>query len=628
MAFTLTPRGPVYTDEQTKVPDLGDGYLNELASWRESAREEARRLHKMNAESDRIGHYIKLIQGEFWDPRRPKYKSRFVDNRIGKSRYDDLALLTDVRPTIDITHGDNPAYKDVAEMLNKYMHAEWLRSDIDLKVITAVDIAKAYGTAFWKLGAAKPGIIRVTPCGPDQVLPIQPGFDIQESTAVLYRTWKSINYIKRKFPFCSENIEREAMMAPTYSLTQQQFTYTKPNHIDEFVWNGLSPGMQRLLGKMAPATQTISEQAFFHSIELEEYYVDDQSTNDSTKRVLMKDPYLPLDAHNWWYWVEPGKPLYPRKRLIIFAGTRCLYDGPAPFWHGLYPFATLRLNPVFYSFWGLSKYRDLFPINQGMNEIVAGIMDMIKRKLNPIAVTKEGGIPPAAWKDFFPDTTFGGKLRAGMNVGNVKDAVAYLDTPEVPAWVMGTWQSLGQEFDRMSGNIDIAGLGKKKQAPGGDTWEQMRDTVQTGLRLEGRMIEIFLRDAGTQAISNILQFASAIQRLQYIGPDGLTKYDFNLDLGTALPEPREEQPDFWKNFAMNISPGSLLGGAKDRNKQMAIMLAKMGMISIKELYRILEFPEDRAERVMKELSEEAEIRQGMQGKTPRMTRGQRNAKAA
>jgi len=36
------------------------------------------------------------------------------------------------------------------------------------------------------LGAATPGMTRALPLGPDQVLPIQPGFDIQESSAVLF----------------------------------------------------------------------------------------------------------------------------------------------------------------------------------------------------------------------------------------------------------------------------------------------------------------------------------------------------------------------------------------------------------------------------------------------------------
>ena len=623
--FNIIPRGQIFYEENGS-PDSTAGYEAKIRSWRESAREEARRLHQMNVEVARVPNYIRYIQGDFWDPRRPKYKSRFVDNRIAKSRYDDLALLTDVRPIIDVTTA-TAAYEETAEMLSKTIHAEWIRGDLDLSLVTAADICKAYGTAFWKLGATKPGKMIVTPCGPDQVMPIQPGFSIQESTAVMYRTWKSINYLKRKFPFCSAEIEREALASPTFSLTAQQSTYARPNHIDQYVWNGLAPGMQRLLSKQAGPSYDETRQSFFHSMEVEEFYVDDQSVNESKKRVLMRDPYLRLDAHNWWYWVEPGQPLYPRKRLIVFAGNRCLYDGPSPFWHGLYPFATLRLNPVFFSFWGLSKYRDLFPLNQSMNEIIAGVLDMIKRTLNPVAITKEGGIPPAAWKEFFPDTTFGAKLRAGMN-SNLNDALKYMDPPNIPAWVMGAFQTLSQEYDRMAGNIDVAGMGKKKQIPGGDTWEQMRDSLQTGMRLEGRMIEVFLRDAGTQAVSNILQFYTAKQRLMLLGADGLTREDFNLDLGTALPEAREEQPDFWRNFPLQIVPGSSAGGAKDRTKQVAITLAKMRMISIQELYRVLEYPESKAKRVIAEMAEEAQKLAPPQGKTPRNTRGQQTGKAA
>jgi len=47
----------------------------------------------------------------------------------------------------------------------------------------------------------------------------------------------------------------------------------------------------------------------------------------------------------------------------------------------MYPFAMLRLNPVIWSFWGMSKYASLIPLNKAINEIGAGTMDMIKRAL-------------------------------------------------------------------------------------------------------------------------------------------------------------------------------------------------------------------------------------------------------
>jgi len=593
------PRGPVY-NIKSGSRDVGDRYERDCNRFREAMRERAQMMQRLNQELVNVGRYIEILGGKFWRTGRPRYKSNFCDNRIAKTRYDDLAQLTDARPTIDITTSVD-AYKDIAKALDALVHIEWSRKSIDLKLVTAADICKAYGTAFWKMGASKPGNSTVLPCGPDQVLPINPGFDIQESTGVLYRTWKDPMKLKRQFPFCTDHIEREADQAPVYGMAAGDSTYLRPAHIDQYVWNALNPGMQRVLGvKNATAAQEPMA-AMFNALEVEEYWIDDASENDSLNSVIVRDPYLNQDAHNWWYEVAPKLALYPRKRLMTFVGRRVVYDGPSPFWHGLYPFPTLRLNPVFYSFWGLSKYRDLVPVNMAMNEIVAGILDMIKRVLNPTTVTTEGSIASAAWKEFYPDMP-GMKLK-GLPGRNAKDLIHYADAPTIPAYVfqlLAEW--LGPEFDRIAGNIDVQNMMKKAQMPGGDTIDQMRDAMSTGLRMEGRMIETFLRDAGTQFMSNALQFYSPEQMLKLLGEAGLTTSAFNGMHGSMIPGSVNNHPDFHKQFAMAIAPGSLHAGAHDKKKQVAIVLAQSGLISKQELYRTLDLPN--GPQILSELAQE------------------------
>ena len=362
MSLGQIPMGGLFREDGVTRFDTGGGssYEKSIGQWRESAREEAFRTARLNVELDHVGRYISYIQGQHWDPRRPRYKSRFVDNRVGKTRFDVLSLLTNPRPTIDV--GTKVAeYQDTADAIAGVIRHEWLHNDIDLSLVTAADICMAYGTSFWKLGACSPGLMKVSPCGPDQVMPIQPGMHIQESSAVLYKTYKPVHWVRSRFPFRAADIEREAA-AIDVKTAGGNSSYARPGHIEEYVWQGLSPQMRRIIGvRQEPVSMG---QDYFKSLEMQEYYVDDPSVNESKETVVMRDPYLALDAHNWWYKVKPGERLYPRKRLLIFAGRRVLYDGPSPFIHGLYPFAMLRLNPVFYSFWGLSKYRDLIQIGR------------------------------------------------------------------------------------------------------------------------------------------------------------------------------------------------------------------------------------------------------------------------
>lgn len=577
----MIPRGPIYLEATRDTPEVPGTYLEEMLAWREAARLEAVRTAKLNPEAGRVPSYIDWLQGNQWDLRRARYRSKLFDNRVDLARTDIISILTSGRPTIAVTT-TVPEFTQQANIAEMVIQAEWQRNSSDLQLATAIDLGMLWGTSFWKLGAAMPGMMRAIPCGPDNVLPIQPGWHIQESSAVLYRTWKPVSWFKRVYPYRAAGIEREAQSYDVRTASPWQ----RPSNIDEYTWNSMSPQMRRLMGtRVSP--QEIPSRGMYQAVELQEFYIDDQSVNQSTRPVLMKDPYLPTNQHNYWYWVQPGQRLYPRKRLVVFGGRRLLYDGPSPYWHGMYPFACLRLDPVPWSFWGKSFYRNLMPLNMAINETAAGVMDMIKRALNPVAITKEGAVPLTAWKEFFTDMP-GAKMRMGP-LGDPSRDIRYMEQPPIPPWVFQFLQQyLIPEFDRLSGLVDMTQLAGKNQAPGGDTIQAMKDSFQTSVQLKGRRIEDFLRDAGVQCLSNVFQFYTAKQRMMILGSDGITPQDFDFDPGSLVPNSAMERSSHWRNFSMTVIPGSLHSGAKDRDKQTAMALYKMQAISRKKLLETLE----------------------------------------
>lgn len=594
----VIPMGPIFLDASRDTPEVPGSYLEQMMSWREAARLEAVRTARLNLEVTRVPKYIDWIQGQQWDLRRARYRSRIYDNRIDTARTDMISLLTSGKPTIAVTTTDN-AFDEQADIAQKIIQAEWQRGSMDLQMATVIDLNLLWGTSFWKIGAAMPGMMRAIPCGPDNVLPIQPGWHLQESTAVLYRTWKPVSWYKRVYPMRAAGIEREAQSYDVRTASPWQ----KPSNIDEYTWNSMSPQMRRLMGtRVAP--QEIPSRGMYQAVELQEFYIDDQSINQTNRRVLMKDPYLPINQHNYWYWVDPGQRLYPRKRLVVFGGRRLLYDGPSPYWHGLYPFACMRLDPVPWSFWGKSYYRNLMPLNMAINETAAGVMDMIKRALNPVAITKEGAVPLPAWKEFFTDMP-GAKLRMGP-MGNPSSDIRYMEEPPIPPWVFSFLQQyLIPEFDRLSGLVDPIQLASKNQAPGGDTIQAMRDSFQTAIQLKGRRIEDFLRDAGTQCLSNVFQFYTAKQRMMFLGADGITLQDFNYSPDALMPNSANERESHWRNFSLTVIPGSLHSGAKDRDKQTAMALYKAQAISREKLLETLEIndPEGIARQIYQEVAQ-------------------------
>ncbi len=592
-------------------------YLNAIKTWEEAAMEEARRTLSLSPEYSQASKYISFLQGQFWDRRRPRYKSGFTDNRLENARYSTLSLLTDIRPTIDV-HSTVDAYKQQAGIAQQVIHHEWYKNDLDLGLVSVADTAMIFGNGFWKIDAWQPGQMKFTPCGPDVVMPIQPGMHIQESSAVLYRSYKTMAYFQQKFPERSAGLEQEAVMPEQHQGT----VFSRPPHVSEFTWNALSPQMRYRMGLRVGGKLESPSNNSYPVIELKEYWVDDQSLNESQEDVVVKDPYLAFDQHNYFYTVKPMKRLYPRKRLIIFAGNRLMYDGPSPYWHGKFPFAMLRLNPVMWSFWGLSKYRSLVPLNKAFNEIGAGTMDMIKRALNPQMLAKENAIVKDSFERFFPDMP-GGKLKM-TNMADVTRDVRYMDPPVLPAWVFQFAQMVSSEFDRIGGFVDTQKLTGKKQVPGGESIEQMRDMANPAVRLEGRYIEAFLRDSGQLAISNIFQFYTGLQRLKMLGADGLTWEDLDYDPNNMIPD-SERKEEHWKNFSMEIAPGSLHGSSKVQEKSAAMALYRMGAISRKALLRKLELGAE-ADVIEKEIQEEHQQGigpLGMGGRTPRQTREQR-----
>jgi len=592
--------------EKDSNSEYRSGYTSKLMEWRDVTKSTALGLYRQSPEYGLTQQYIQFLENNSFDQRRPGYRAQYKNNKMGLARRDRLAKMTDSRPLISVD-SNIAAYEESAGTIEGVIRAEWLRQNMANDLVSVYDMASLHGTAFWKIGAAKNKLI-VTSMGPDQVIPINPSLkSIQDSSVVLQRGFKSINYIKGLFPVSSAGIEETAR-----SMMSMGDKYNRPNNIDQTTWEGMSTPLKRMLSATAPGTPGMAEK-LYGVAELEQYYIDDRSVNESSHEVLIKDPFLSENQHNWWYKVKPGERLYPRKRLVVFGGSKLLYDGPSPYWHGMYPFACLRTNPVSWSWYGLSIYRDLLPLQKAINEIPSGIMDMVRKAINPPIIANQRDVSPSLFQQFAADMP-GAKFL--LNPGAEPErAFYYQQPPQLPAYVANQQQVTMGDFDRMSGSVDINALTGKNQVPGGDTIDQMRDSLQTSMRLEERYLESFLNDAGIQSVSNVIQFYDAKQRLKMLGADGITPQDFLVDPGKLHPSGLNGPPKeyFWKMFGFQVTPGSLHAGAKDKTKIEAVGLASRQLISRKEMYRMFGWDKERIDRVIEELKEEAAFMAQMQG---------------
>jgi hypothetical protein len=259
---------------------------------------------------------------------------------------------------------------------------------------------------------------------------------------------------------------------------------------------------------------------------------------------------------------------------------------------------------------------ELMPINQGINEINAGIFDMVKKSLNQSLIGKKGSIPDTVFDRFFQDMP-GSKMMMTPTSDPSRD-LRYGPIPELPGYTPQFLKHLYEVFDRQSGGFDaIAQVRSKKQAPSADVISQMKDSQSGQFRLEGRYVEAFLVDLGPQAVSNTIQFVTRDKRIKLFGKNGLFKTDWDFRAGDIAPFgiPREEH---WKNFDVSITPGSMHGGSKDADQNKWFALYRGGAISLQELHRRLEI--NNSPQILKELSEEHQAGVSAGGAKPRPAR--------
>ncbi len=612
------PRGPL-TREKSGTVDEPSNRLGKLREFRDAAIAAGLETLQMNAEYGRIPEYIDLLEGKRWTRDRAMYRSPFYDNKLGQARLERLATLSDIKPTIDV-FSHIAQFEHQANALNRVIAYEWHNAAMGQELTAVIDHA-LFSVGYWKLWATLPGRMGVITCGMDQVLLVNPGAKFQDASTIAYQTYRPLQYLMMQFPRYKQELMNEAKKT---SRVHEEFFYGgRPQHIPDYTYGSMSPKLRRMAQSRTPNAQPAKDTAF-PVLPLTELWVDDPDMNDSASTWLVRDPNRTLDGHNYWYSVQPNERLFPRKRLIVFAGDFPVYDGPSPYWHGLYPFGELILRPTVWRPGGLSMYRDMVPLNRAKNEIVASICDLAKRAANPSMIGRKQAFADQDWEMFHPDMP-GAKARI-TGGWDVHSAVKFLEPAQLPQYVGLIIELLDQGLDRASGALDITQLRGKKQLPGGETIEQMRDSLQGPFRLESERIAGFLRAVGTQAISHVFQHYTHAQRMRIAGHEAQVPEDFDFEPGVMTPStaPRENH---WKNFGLQANQGSLHSANRAWDAQLAMAIGRLGFTSRREVLRQLQFSDDQIDRIDQELAEERQeglmpIATG-KGRVPRLSRSAR-----
>lgn len=591
----------------SELPLPAEKYQEDLLSWIDAAVAEGESILQAEPAYNEIDKSIAYIMGDQIDPRRPKDLAGINDNRTKKIILETVAALTDIHPLFGFKTF-NLKFSDQGALLDKLARAWWVNSFSDLKLADVVRYAAGPGTGYCEVNwdasvGGGVGDIVLTPRDPRDILPIRPTFDfsVQSWEGVIIRSAETVNSLRARFPEQAHRLladnQPSSVFARTWATARKIMTATvgTPSAVDHLIGN-----RARNVPSRVPTCEKFT------------IYVKDRRLWTGAEPLVMGDPKT-----TWCYTVYPigsVKPdgtkataedarLYPRGRLIIATRRAVLYDGPNPYWHGMFPVCRLCLDPWPWTLLGLGVARDIIPLNDALNELINGVLDYVRKILRPGLIGDKRAVPESMWNRL--DTRLAGmKIKQNPTAGK---GIELTTQDPLPADVLEIIKTIVGEMDYLGGVANMQALMQLQQAPAADSIEKMLESLSPLLRLKGRLLEAFLRDMGEMVKACFFQFYTLPRRVAVLGEAGIDFADFDFNPGSLVPsmhpadEGYEATYDYQKshaerarahqrNFAFQITPNSLLAISQLSRKLTYLQLARAGWCDPWTLWEILEIP--------------------------------------
>jgi hypothetical protein len=468
--------------------------------WLRAAIEEGVGIVRQDPAYQKIDKAMSYVLGEQYTGKdKPEYLNPIVVNRTKKAIRTHVSTLTDVKP-IFAYKTFNQNFKAQADLLNQIVILWWVNNFVDIDLADGLRYALTAGTSYlvceYDPHLNYYGDNRLIPKDPRDIIPIRPSRDrsLQNWEGVIIREAHSINVLRGMYPQKAHLLTKDKHTRQTYGSVKTAFRKMAGLTTPVTTLSGLD----RAQGIKGREDEIILYRAQFK----------DRRINTSSEKIPMGDPHT-----NWGYVVEPGRPLYPRGRLLVATEHVVLYDGPNPYWHGKFNVVRLTPDPWPWIFGGLSLVHDLMPVNEAINKIANDFLINFAQHANPGTLFDKNAVPDNVYKRFDARRE-GWKLKINPTYGEGAKIVA---PPQFPAWAMEFAGALSQEFDSLSGTANLQALLQLRQSPSAETIQKYWEALTPEIRLEGRMLESAIRELADMIKSNIFQFYSAERRIMLLG---------------------------------------------------------------------------------------------------------------
>jgi len=583
------------------IPALpADGYEGYVIGYIKEAIEEGDAFLKAQEGYEKIQPTMNAIMSVD-DELRPSSLASTKSNQIGKIAGDLAALLTDIRPFWEYRTFNRKF--DKASMIMGKLSLHWyLQTAADVRLAEVVKYYEAgatgWGHLFWDM---KEQDIGLTGEDPRDFLPIRPKSTttIQDAAGCILRRACTVNDLRAEYPRKAHLIQadRDGSMVNANSGTSRVARFVES--LGSPFWAYMERnGVKRKVPRIPTCDKYV-------------IYLDDDSRHESVMPAYVGEfNERGEPANNWSYIVEKGDLLYPRKRCIVATNTAILYDGPNHYWHAMYPFPRLTLDPWPWSWLGKAPLWDLLPLQNSYDRTLRVIDDNLAKIAQPDIIADKNSVSRAAL-DKINTRAAGLKFMQNPLAGK---GIQIVPPPQLPAEVRMQVAFLKEEMRELSGLSDMSQLLRLNQLPSADSIDKMIQSMTPLVRSRSRMFEAFMREFATMLSYNFAQFYTLPMRLKILGEDGVTPEDFDFDPGSMIPDFVHEQ-DFdrdgnirpealvrgplprydrareaLRQFTFHVAPGSLLSASEIERKLMYLQFFRAGIIDMWTLADVWNIP--------------------------------------
>ena len=563
--------------------------------WLREQVEEGDRLNRADPTYDIVDRCQRFVGGDQRSAQELReqaltYLPRVRFNESRRAVQAHVATLTDLKALFQFTTS-NKHFQPQAQLITQRVIAWYMQTMADLQLADVIINAVSTGT-----GDVSIDYDPSAPGGGDTILqardfrdtlPFRPGLnkDPQLWQGVTLREEHAVNALRAKYPTKAGLFvpSTDSMLASYMGRFRTAFARV------------VSPAGGTLSGLRDSAHTSTgrSGTCLFYRTTI----------NDYTRNLTHDTIPMGTPGAAWAYTVKPGDRLYPYKRLLLWTEKGLVYDGPATYFHGMFPIARFQPWQVPWQFLGIPLLNDSIPINEAINLVGQDILLTFRKTTNPPLQFDRNQVSEALMSMY--DARKPG-VRVKTN-GGLGDGIKPIQQHDLPTWTLQFLELLFAKHESLTGTANLQALLQARQLPSGDTLQKYFEAMTPEIRMEGRRFEAFLRPIAEMLKVNIFQYESTAKRLTILGEGGLALQDFDFDPGTLVPamvpsdagylpafdrsQARGDRAQaLWGLIQFVVSPNSLLAINAAEQKMIKLQLARMGYYDFWSLMEALEVP--------------------------------------